>query len=53
MRHRASQASMHCIVRRQKARKFHPDVNKDPGAEETFKQVCPLVCPAAVSAELL
>ena len=24
---------------RQKARKYHPDVNKDPGAEETFKQV--------------
>lgn len=24
---------------RQKARKFHPDVNKDPGAEDTFKAV--------------
>lgn len=24
---------------RQKARKFHPDVNKEPGAEETFKQI--------------
>ena len=21
------------------ARKFHPDVNKDPGAEETFKEI--------------
>lgn len=24
---------------RQKARKFHPDVNKDPGAEDTFKKI--------------
>jgi len=24
---------------RQKARKFHPDVNKEPGAEETFKRI--------------
>lgn len=24
---------------RQKARKFHPDVNKEPGAEDTFKAV--------------
>lgn len=24
---------------RQKARKFHPDVNKEPGAEEKFKQI--------------
>lgn len=24
---------------RQKARKFHPDVNKEPGAEEKFKEV--------------
>ena len=24
---------------RSKARKFHPDVNKDPGAEATFKQI--------------
>ncbi|WIA22066.1 hypothetical protein OEZ85_004411 [Tetradesmus obliquus] len=24
---------------RQKARKFHPDVNKDPGAEDTFKAI--------------
>eukprot|EP00803_Ostreobium_quekettii_P003289 evm.model.scf_2489.1 EVM.evm.TU.scf_2489.1 scf_2489:14843-21146(+) len=24
---------------RQKARKFHPDVNKEPGAEETFKKI--------------
>lgn len=24
---------------RQKARKFHPDVNKDPGAEDTFKRI--------------
>eukprot|EP00884_Botryococcus_braunii_P017788 jgi/Botrbrau1/4693/Bobra.0218s0015.1 len=24
---------------RQKARKFHPDVNKDAGAEETFKEI--------------
>ena len=24
---------------RQKARKFHPDVNKEPGAEDTFKSI--------------
>jgi curved DNA-binding protein CbpA len=24
---------------RQKARKYHPDVNKDPGAEEMFKEI--------------
>ena len=24
---------------RKLARKYHPDVNKDPGAEETFKEV--------------
>lgn len=24
---------------REKARKFHPDVNKAPGAEETFKRI--------------
>ena len=24
---------------RQKARKFHPDVNKEPGAEDTFKKI--------------
>ena len=24
---------------RQQARKFHPDVNKDPGAEDTFKKI--------------
>ena len=24
---------------RQKARKYHPDVNKEPGAEDTFKAV--------------
>ena len=24
---------------RQKARKYHPDVNKEAGAEETFKQI--------------
>eukprot|EP01084_Bolivina_argentea_P115619 205582_1 len=24
---------------RQKARKFHPDVNKEPGAEEKFKEI--------------
>jgi len=24
---------------RQKARKYHPDVNKEPGAEETFKKI--------------
>ena len=25
--------------RRNKARKFHPDVNKEPGAEQTFKDI--------------
>ena len=24
---------------RSKARQFHPDVNKDPGAEQTFKDI--------------
>ena len=24
---------------RQKARKFHPDVNKEPGAEDMFKKI--------------
>lgn len=27
------------FIHRQKARKYHPDVNKEAGAEETFKQV--------------
>jgi DnaJ-class molecular chaperone len=26
-------------LRRQRARKYHPDVNKEPGAEETFKKI--------------
>ena len=25
--------------RRQLARKYHPDVNKEPGAEEKFKEI--------------
>ena len=28
-----------CRTRRQMARKFHPDVNKEPGAEDKFKEI--------------
>ncbi len=44
MRKRAAQQRREGLACRcrQKARKYHPDVNKDPGAEETFKQVCTL-----------
>lgn len=32
-------AAIAALCCRQKARKFHPDVNKEPGAEETFKRI--------------
>lgn len=45
MRGQEHNLSLPC--RRQKARKYHPDVNKEAGAEETFKQagLITIVCP--------